>query len=136
MSAEQDDEALSWSGADDPTHLNQRDGAQAAEVQPREPHTAGDGSGVLVFYGVFGGAFLIYVFGWIVALRRPSSGSSGLLAEALDRLGQFLAVVSPVLWFFGVLLLVPATRIRTRILLLALGAVLLAPWPLVLGLVG
>jgi hypothetical protein len=132
MSADSDDDALSWGGEKDPTHVESivADGPQQDEADVAEPGTS---SALLVTYGVFGGIFLLYVVGWIIAIQSIPAGSPGALAAVMDRIAQFLAFLSPVLWFFGVLMLTPKTRARTRILWLALGVLILAPWPFILG---
>jgi hypothetical protein len=133
MSAEPDDEALSWDGQKDSTHVE----STFADELPRDeaPDAAEPpaSSALLVSYGAFGGVFLVYVVGWIIAIQAIPASSAGALPAVLDRVAQFLAFLSPVLWFFGVLMLTPKTRARTRMLWLALGVVILAPWPFILG---
>ena len=128
MAADPDDDALSWGGGTDPSYLDTPPD-EAEEAPEAGASESRDSSAVLVAYGVFGGIFLLYVIGWVVALQQIPLGSSGILAQAMDRFAQFLALLSPALWFFGVLLLLPSERVRTRITWLAVGAVLLAPWP-------
>ena len=129
---ESDDDALSWGTERDATHVE-----SAVEEPASDPHAIEapepTNSVLLVVYGVFAGVFLLYVVGWIIAVQSIGVGSAGALALILDRFAQFLAFLSPVIWFFGVLLLVPHTKPRTRILWLVLGVVVLAPWPFVLG---
>jgi hypothetical protein len=131
-----DDEALSWGTERDTTHIEapveelEPDAEELDEPQSVDP--AGN-SMLLVIYGIFAGVFLLYAVGWIIAIQRISVADAGPLALILDRFAQFLAFLSPVIWFFGVLLLVPNTRARARILWLLLGVVTLAPWPFILG---
>jgi len=129
---ESDDDALTWGTERDATHIESPVDAPVAEdhaIEAPEPTS----SVLLVVYGIFAGVFLLYVVGWIIAVQSIGVGSAGALALILDRLAQFLAFLSPVIWFFGVLLLVPHTAPRARILWLALGVIVLAPWPFVLG---
>jgi hypothetical protein len=132
MSTEPDDDALSWGGESDPTHVESTAADEARQEAPdvAEPGTS---SALLVTYGVFGGIFLLYVVGWIIAIQSIPAGSPGALAAVMDRVAEFLAFLSPVLWFFGVLMLTPKSRARTRILWLVLGVLILAPWPFILG---
>ncbi len=131
-----DDEALSWGTERDTTHIE----APVDELEPeddepdgQQPEDPAGNSTLLVIYGVFAGVFLVYAVGWIIAVQSISIVDAGPLALILDRFAQFLAFLSPVIWFFGVLLLVPNTRARARILWLLLGVVTLAPWPFILG---
>ena len=129
---ESDDDALTWDTERDATHIESAVDAPIAEDHPIEAPEP-TSSVLLVVYGIFAGVFLLYVVGWIIAVQSIDVGSAGALALVLDRVAQFLAFLSPVIWFFGVLLLVPNTKARRRILWLVLGVVVLAPWPFVLG---
>jgi hypothetical protein len=129
-----DDEALSWGTERDTTHIE----APVEELEPEaleeeQPADPAGNSTLLVIYGIFAGVFLLYAVGWIIAVQSISVADAGPLALILDRFAQFLAFLSPVIWFFGVLLLVANTRARARILWLLLGVVTLAPWPFILG---
>ncbi len=131
-----DTEALTWGTERDVTHVEAPEGDQtdvepdAADVEPEPPAT---GSALLVAYGAFAALFLVYVVGWVVAIQSIDVSGAGPLALILERVGQFLAFLSPALWFFGVLLIVPSDRARARVLWLLLGIVVLAPWPFILG---
>jgi hypothetical protein len=129
-----DDEALNWGTERDTTHIE----APVEELEPEaleeeQPADPAGNSTLLVIYGIFAGVFLLYAVGWIIAVQSISVADAGQLALILDRFAQFLAFLSPVIWFFGVLLLVANTRARARILWLLLGVVTLAPWPFILG---
>lgn len=133
MAAESDEDALSWGEGSDPTHVESPQTAHPAADVPKTSEPRGD-SAILVTYGVFGGIFLLYVVGWLLGVRTMALGSAGVFAQVMDRIGQFLALLSPALWFFGVLLLIPSTRPRTRIIWLVVGVILLAPWLFFFGL--
>ena len=128
-----DDDALTWGTERDATHVESAVEAPVADDQELDDEPAPTSSVLLVVYGIFAGVFLLYVVGWIIAVQSIDVGAAGALALVLDRFAQFLAFLSPVIWFFGVLLLVPNTRARARVLWLALGVIVLAPWPFVLG---
>lgn len=132
----EDDEGLSWGTERDTTHIEAP--VDELEVDDDELDDAADSdpasnSVLLVVYGIFAGIFVVYAVGWIIAVQTISVADAGTLALILDRLAQFLAFLAPVIWFFGVLLFVPNTRVRARILWLLLGIVALAPWPFILG---
>jgi hypothetical protein len=133
MTALPDDDALSWGGSTDPTHVE----SPVVESPDGDGQTdaadPGTSSGLLVAYGAFGLVFIVYLVGWLIAIQSAPAGLSGSLAAVMDRIGQFLAFLSPALWFFGVFLLAPESRVRTRIVWLAVGVVILAPWPFILG---
>lgn len=129
-----DSEALTWGTERDTTHVEAPVTAEPAETPPDEASPAsGRSSALLVVYGIFAGIFLLYVVGWVIAVQSVSIVDAGILGQVLDRIAQFLAFLSPVLWFFGVLMLVPAAKARVRILWLVLGVLMLAPWPFILG---
>lgn len=133
MAAEPDDDALTWGGSADPSYLDSPVAESPVDDEPPENEPR-NSSAILVSYGVFGGIFLLYVVGWIIAVQKLALGSSGILAQVMDRLAEFLALLSPALWFFGVLMLIGSDRARSRIVWLALGVILLAPWPFFFGL--
>jgi purine-cytosine permease-like protein len=125
-----DDEGLSWGDETDPTHVD----APADERMPAEPaDSPRTSSTMLVVYGVFGGAYLLYVVGWIIAVQRDTYSQASLFSEIMYQFGEFLAIASPAIWLGAVLLLTRDGRVLTRVLLLLVGLVLLAPWPFILG---
>ncbi|MET4781640.1 hypothetical protein [Glaciihabitans sp. UYNi722] len=133
MSAEPDDEALSWGGEKDPTHVDSPQPAEpepsdgAEEVQPALSSVA------LVTFGVFGGIFLLYVVGWIIAVQRMAGSLGNPFFDFMNRLGEVLAIASPAAWFVGVLFLTRECRTFVRVLWLLLGIVILVPLPFILG---
>jgi hypothetical protein len=135
MAVDPDEEALSWGTERDATHVESPEVAApvVGEDELGEPAKHSNGSAVLVLYGVIAGVFILYIVGWIVAIQRIDTSDAGALALIVERVGQFLAFLSPAVWFFGILLLVPSTKTRLRVLLLVLGVVLLPPWPFILG---
>jgi hypothetical protein len=136
MAVDPDEEALTWGTERDTTHVESPDVPEVVSPDDEdddEPEQPSGTSALLVVYGIFAGVFLLYIVGWIIAIESIDIAGAGSLALVLDRVGQFLAFLSPAIWFFGVLLLVPATRARTRILWLVLGVIVLAPWPFILG---
>lgn len=131
MPIEPDEDALSWGGETDPTHVDSTlDSAEPVQPDPDEP---GMSSALLVTLGVFGGVFVLFVVGWIITVQRLAVTNANPFFEFMSRLGDVLAVVSPAAWFFGVLLLTRERRSGVRLLWMLVGVLLLAPWPFVLG---
>ena len=132
MIVDPDDEALSWGGETDPTHVDSVLAAEpAAENEEREP--AALSSAALVTFGAFGGVFLLYVVGWLIAVQRMTVSIGNPFFDFMSQLGEVLAIVSPAAWFVGVLFLTGDRRTFVRVLWLLLGAVILAPLPFVLA---
>lgn len=132
MATDADDEALSWGGETDPTHVDApvvvgpADGADLDEP--------GMSSALLVTLGVFGGVFLLFTVGWIIGVQRNPVPSTNLFFAFMYQLGEILAIAAPAAWFVGVFVFARERRAVVRILWLILGVVLLAPWPFILGL--
>lgn len=132
MSRDPDDDALSWGDETDPTHVDAPPAVQqSAEASaPAVPTTS---SAMLVVYGIFGGAYLLYMVGWIIAVQRDTYVQASLFAEILYQFGEFLAIASPAVWFGAVLLLTSDARAVARVSWLLVGLLLVAPWPFILG---
>lgn len=136
MASDRDDDALSWGGeSDDPSYLDGARSAAPADVAEPEPvvPASATASALLVAYGVFGGVYLLYLLGWVLSVQRDTFTATGLFFEIMYQFGEFLAIVSPALWFGLVLLLTRGRRPALRLAWLAAGIVLLAPWPFILG---
>lgn len=125
------DEALSWGDELDASHVSAREAERPVAGAPDEPQVMG--SGALVAHGVLGGAFLLAAVGWLVSAWRFAYVFETPAMTLLWRLGVGLAVLAPVLWFTASLVLVPAVRVRRRLVVMALGVVVVAPWPFVVG---
>lgn len=130
MSRDPDDDALSWGDESDPTHVD-------APAETREASDRQDGpatsSTMLVVYGIFGGAYLLYVVGWVIAVQRDTYTQASMFAEIMYQFGEFLAIASPAVWFGAVLLLTRDSRAVARVSWLLAGLLLVAPWPFILG---
>jgi hypothetical protein len=94
-------------------------------------------SAILVGYGIAGGIFVLYVIGWIIGIPRAavvtSSGTQQGLAAIMEHVGAGIAIASGPLWFACVFLLTRKSRTWVKLLWLAIGVVLLVPWPLLGG---
>jgi hypothetical protein len=130
---ETDDDALTWAGDE---HVI----ARPARRRPADRGPRESGASMLVVLGILGGIAALESAGWLrsvlsatlEATLQPGSGALATVAFGVNVLGRAAAVAAPVLWF-----LLAAWRIRTssrRVAWLALGAVLLLPWPALMGL--
>jgi len=130
---ETDDEALTWAG-------DEQEIVRPARQVPPAATGRESGAPTLVALGVLGGIAVLESIGWLrgvlsatlEATLQPGPGALGAFAFGVNVLGRVAAVVAPILWF-----VLAAWRIRTptrRFAWLALGAVLLLPWPALLGL--
>jgi len=126
-----DDDALSWGDERDASHVAARPVDEVAAGAVAEPQVMG--SGALVAHGVLGGAFLLAAVGWLVSAGRFAYVFEAPAMTVLWRLGVGLAVLAPVAWFTASVVLVPVARVRRRLAVMALGVLVVAPWPFVVG---
>jgi hypothetical protein len=129
-----DDEALTWVG-------DEEQGRAAPRLREPEPVVA-DGEvetaeapglrGRSVASVVFVLPYLALTVGWIFAVQQLSSGSASLFGEILWQFGEFLAMLAAPLWFAAAVTLTRQHRPLVRVGWLALGMLVLLPWPLVL----
>lgn len=130
MSRDPDDDALSWGDESDPTHIDAPAESQAVTDGASEPSTS---STMLVIYGIFAGAYLLYIVGWIIAVQGDTYTQASLFSEIMYQFGEFLAIASPAIWLGAVLMLTRGGRVLARVLWLLVGLLLLAPWPFIVG---
>ena len=153
MMADPDDDALSWGGDSDPSHIEGPAsviGVKKPSVKRPAATTPGPTTEViadpavkpavsslqLVTYGVLAGAYLIYTIGWLVSIQRLNAVrvvSTEVLNAIMFGLGEILAVASPGIWFAAVLLLTSGRKPIVRLLWILVGLVVVIPWPFVLG---
>ena len=100
---------------------------------PAAPTVESRSSVQLVSYGILGAIFVLYAIGWAVSLLgSPAPESTGL--DAIMRaFGVGVAIAAGPLWFACVYLVTRKNRLVIKLLWLALGVVLLVPWPFVTG---
>ncbi|GAA4483292.1 hypothetical protein [Microbacterium panaciterrae] len=111
--------------------------AAAAAVRDADEEPAGIGNVALVFYGIVGGAYLLFAVGWAVGGLRLRPRASLLVADWMYLPWMWLAVLAPVLWFAAAWVLTRGRATWIRIVALIAGVVLLVPWPFVMfGTVG
>lgn len=137
-----DDEALSWGTSSDKSYVEGPVGSRAATAPDDEYDDEEDddelpegvlSSGMLVAHGVFGALLLLYTVAWLRGVGSVQPSFDSTLAAAMWRLGTWLAVAAPAIWFAATVWLVPTTRSRTRILSFIAAVVILVPWPFVIG---
>lgn len=76
--------------------------------------------------------YLGYIVAWLFAVQSNQLiGIDDRFVQAMSRFGEFFAIVSPALWFFATVSLVRSPS--ARIVVLALGLVVLFPFPLFFG---
>jgi hypothetical protein len=155
MSAD-DDDALSWAGDESPEPRTVRDGRtprrRAQEetsgaaarsdgpvsddhVDPRAADAGQLGSVALVLLGLLGGVHLLYAVGWatVLAPLQAVFGPTDVLGAAMFSLGLVFAAAAPIVWFLASFWFTRSRPVWQRIAALIAGAVLLVPWPLVVG---
>lgn len=140
MPAPDDDAALSWGDAGDPSHV---DGARPVRPRGEASEALADDEGGqaddarassagLVGLGILAGAYLLYTVGWLLSVVQDPFTLADPLAQVMATVGDVLAVLAPALWF-GTTYLLTRGRTVARFAWLIGGAVLLVPWPFVLG---
>lgn len=130
-----DADALTWGDEADTSHVEGPAvaGGPADADAPEGPAVMG--SGALVAHGVLGGVALLSAVGWLVSADSFAYVFATPVMTVFWRLGVGLAVLAPVLWAVAAIVVVSVERVRRRLLVMAVGAVVVAPWPLVLGVV-
>jgi hypothetical protein len=131
-----DDDALTWAGDEQPHR-------PAPVVRAASVATPGSPGGALglVVLGVLGGVAALETVGWVRSVLSTTLAATldtgrgdalAMAAFAVNVLGRAAAVAAPILWFT-----LAAWRVRApirRLAWLVLGALLLVPWPALLGL--
>ena len=149
--APDDDAALRWDDVDDPSYLD----PSAADDEPgdtapeaADTATAGDADadqaaatdlpapGLRLLTAVFAVVFVLWSVGWIISVGLVPISGPTLVIEVLYQFSEFLAIVASALWFAATVALTPQHRLAPRLGWFAFGALVLLPWPLVLGVIG
>jgi hypothetical protein len=155
-----DDEALTWAGARDPSHYEtpkvaapippRRSKAATSSAHPTDNDGVGpDGEGknveevddarppmssvVLVCLGVLGGIYGLYTIGWFISWQRLVYSDPVSLRLAAFSIQQVLAILAPPLWFGTTLYFTRKSKPAFRLLWLLIGALLLVPWSFTFG---
>jgi hypothetical protein len=98
-----------------------------------EPNPMGQRARMTV--AVLGGVYLVVTVAWLFASQANKLiGIEDTFQVSMMRFGQFFAVVAPALWFFTTFAQIKPTTLR--IIVLALGLIVLFPFPLFFGVTG
>ena len=149
-----DDEALSWDGESDSSHVAgpkplREKPVREKSARPAKPARASavtvdddveadadsrPTSSILVLaYGIIAGIYALYTVGWATAILRGTGTMTNLFAEIMFQFGEFLAIAAAPLWFASVLFLTRGRRPVLRLVWLLVGLVLLVPIQSVMG---
>ncbi len=149
-----DDSALRWDDVDDPTYAESDvaygstagaaddDGADPlggrespeGELEPEfgaERRRTSVAATLLT--GIFAVIYLAYSVGWIISIGLVPLTGPILVIEIMYQFSEFLALLASALWFAAVVALTRGGRSVHRVGWLALGTLVLVPWPIVLG---
>lgn len=137
-----DDAALRWDDVDDASYdLGPQPGA-APEDSVSATTSAGAAApadrgrtALVATTGVFGGVYLMYAVGWVLGVAQLRIQGADLLQEITYQFAEFLAIIAAPVWFVATLVLTRGRRAVERIGWLALGALMLVPWPFLLGVI-
>lgn len=92
--------------------------------------------GLRLLTAAFAVVFVLWSVGWIISVGLVPISGPTLVIEVLYQFSEFLAIVASALWFAATVALTPQHRLAPRFGWFALGALVLLPWPLVLGVAG
>lgn len=152
MTADRREDALDWGDPDDPSWVDPgpddrvdadepapgdegadaRDGA-AAPVSTAASPADRRRSAVTAATGLLAGVYLAYSVGWILSIGTLPLTGATLLIEVMYQFGEFLAIIACALWFGTVMALTRGGRPAVRFGWLAIGTLVLVPWPLLIG---
>ncbi len=96
-------------------------------------------NGALVALGVFGGLYLLYTLGWAnvaqayATVNALTAAGSGSLGGILQQIVFWAAPIAPAMWFFTALVLARGKGTARLTILLAVGAVVLLPLPMLIA---
>jgi hypothetical protein len=134
--ASSEDEALSWAGDEDrlTTGAHQkstRRSSHSSEVTSESESTdkTGLSSLALVSMGVFAGIYLLFTVAWLITTLRNPTAIADPLGNTMFQLGMWLTVAAPALWFIAVVVIWKNMGVVKQMLWLAVGVVVLIPWP-------
>ena len=156
MTADRREDALDWGDPDDPSWVDPgRDEPADRAGDADEPAPGDDGadardgdaapvataaspadrrrSAVTAATGLLAGVYLAYSVGWILSIGTLPLTGATLLIEVMYQFGEFLAIIACALWFGTVMALTRGGRPAVRIGWLAIGTLVLVPWPLLIG---
>ncbi|RZS57474.1 hypothetical protein EV141_1187 [Microcella putealis] len=135
-----DDAALRWDDVDDASYDLRGEPARDEQVAPATDTRLDEARqsrpvAAVAATGVFGGVYLMYVIGWLIGVAQLPLSGRDLLQEITYQFAEFLAIVSPIFWFVTTLVLTRDGSAVHRFGWLALGTLVLVPWPFLLGVI-
>jgi len=83
--------------------------------------------------GLFAVVYLAYSVGWIIGVGLVPLSGPTLLIEVMYQFSEFLTMIASALWFGAVVALTRGGRAAHRFGWLAIGTLVLIPWPILLG---
>jgi hypothetical protein len=86
-----------------------------------------------VLTAFFGLVYVAYSLGWIIGINLVPLNGPTLVIEVMYQFSEFLTILASAMWFATVLSLTRKSRAVHRFGWLALGTLVLIPWPIVLG---
>ncbi|WP_203135458.1 DNA polymerase III subunit gamma/tau [Microbacterium sp. JZ31] len=116
------------------------DPAADAEIEAPEPEADAEaepepmGNAALIGVGVLAGIYTLYAVGWALGsfrLRDVQTAGGGV-ADVMFQAAMWLGILSPVIWFFVTMHVTRRAPRWQRFVGLAIGIVLLVPWPFVM----
>lgn len=132
-------EAAAAGGAGSASHDGDGDGdaGDAATDAGADP-AASDlpAPGLRLLTAAFAVVFVLWSVGWIISVGLVPISGPTLVIEVLYQFSEFLAIIASALWFAATVALTPQHRLAPRLGWFAIGALVLLPWPLVLGVIG
>ena len=124
-------------GADETAGAATSDAPVEPAAPTEEPAAEGLGTAALVSIGVLGGVYLLFAIGWLVGGLRLQGRYQVLVTDSMYQGALWLATAAPLVWFATTIFATRKTRAWVRWLWLAVGVLLLIPWPfLMIGAVG
>ncbi|MFK4834466.1 DNA polymerase III subunit gamma/tau [Microbacterium sp. ZW T2_14] len=108
------------------------DRESSADAATPAPEARSLGNGTLVALGVLGGVYALYAIGWLIGGLRLQGRAQYLVLDVMYQGSLWLAVLAPVLWFATTFLLTRRSRAWVRFVWLAVGVIVLLPWPFVM----
>lgn len=131
MSTDPDEDALSWSGETDPTHVAAPVTGKKQLAGTLDERADAANPVLLVVMGILAGVYLLYAIGWIIFGFSTRVPVQGAFFAIMYQVGVALAIASPFLWAAATWLRVKNSMLR--VLWLFVGVLVLAPWPFIVG---
>ncbi|QIM16943.1 hypothetical protein G7067_11885 [Leucobacter insecticola] len=114
-------------------------GSEEQETQDGAETSVGLSNGALVLFGVFGGLYLLYTWGWFVVaqaysgMNAAAAAGSGSVGGVLQQILFWAAPLAAPLWFLVSLAAARGGRTKRLALMLCIGAVVLLPLPMLIA---